>query len=220
MVFDNCSTDRTCEIAKACPVARLAHYDTGGLMRDDINRDIKSEVYQNAGKYALTPPVVCDWAINVDADEVLYHPAMRAYLQSCTDRGITQPSVTGFEMIADGLPVDDGRQIWEHVHLGYPWFMANKPCCVHSSLKVKYAPGGHGIEKYEGKAQGSPERELKLLHYKWLGWPYVEKKLRGLKDTLSPQNWLSGWGTDLIDVEAQKKRFEARRVERREVVSA
>lgn len=219
VVFDHHSTDATAELVRRWPQGRVQEYDTGGVLRDDIHAHIKNDVHKNRGPYRVTPPVSGEWCIMVDADEFLYHPAIREYLLACADQGITVPAVQGYDMVSDALPdADDQRQLWSIIRHGIPYQNGSKCCCVHSDADIRYAPGAHCATIGGRVTGGTPRGQtgLSLLHYKWLAWPYVERKLRNLR--LSPENRAAGWGTSLLDIEAQRVRYETMLRDRVEVL--
>ena len=49
VVFDHHSVDGTPNIVRSFPQGRVVPYDTGGVLRDDIHTDIKSDVWKNRG---------------------------------------------------------------------------------------------------------------------------------------------------------------------------
>lgn len=186
VVYDNQSTDGTQDAIKACAKARREPYDTCGVLRDDVHLKIKNDFAPDA-----------DWRIIVDTDELLWHPAgVRRYLERCTPMGVTLPHTTGWNMIGDGWPQDDGTtQLWELVRDGVPCnhFYAKK-CVVKRDVAIQYSVGCHGCQP-KGLVVYSPTIELKVLHYKWLNPQWTLERMRRTQEQLSEQNKENGWGT-------------------------
>lgn len=220
LVYDHHSTDGTADIVRSFPKGRVQQYDMGGELRDDLHTVLKSFAYRNQGQFAPNPPVSGDWFIMADADELLYHPDIRRYLEACDQAGITIPSILGWDMVSDTLPdPSDRRQIWEIVTEGIYEQQMGKNICIHKDAEILYAPGCHnacfGGRFKGGRCQGFAEH-LRLLHFKWMSWPHVEKKLKNLR--LSGPNMMMGWGTSLLDIPTQKARFETMLRERKRVL--
>jgi len=188
-VYDNASTDSSREKIAQYKIAKLIPYDTGGVLRDDIHAMIKSKFYRCLNS---------DWYIIVDMDEYIWHPdGLRNYLESCTQRGITFPNLTGWQMIGDGWPEDDGKsQLTDHIKygvrdehpiagtLGQPVY--DKKCVIHKSIEIEYGPGAHGYG-VSGKIVTIGDEGLKLLHYKWVDKNYTLERIK-LTETTLPIN--------------------------------
>src|SRR5690606_2040831 len=83
-VYDNGSTDRSPDIVRAHPKAELRQFDSGGTFDDLSNINVKNNAYKESRGQA-------DFVIVVDADELIYHPAIRELLQRYKEEGITFP---------------------------------------------------------------------------------------------------------------------------------
>jgi len=201
-VHDNASTDSSKEKITQCKIAKLIPYDTGGVFRDDIHAKIKSNFYRTLNS---------DWYIIIDIDEFIWHKnGLRNHLESCTQRGITFPIITGYQMIGDGWPIDDGKsQLIDHIKYGirdmdyykggsYPYqgvleakfrdLPYDKKCVIHKSVEIFYSPGAHSFNA-SGKIVTGFNEGLKLLHYRWIDKETTLNRMKWADATL-PINWV------------------------------
>ncbi len=200
VVFDNQSNDGTPELLAEHHKVTIAKFDTGGLLRDDVHAQIKSTAYRSMGG---------DWFLIVDFDEFLWHPKLRAYLDTCAYKGWSLPLVDGYSMVGEALPEDDGKTpLTQLIRQGVPDPWYSKRCVVHRSAQVSYGPGCHGVTMPDTVAW-SPTTEIKLLHYNWLSLEYGLEKRRRAATQLSPENLRFGWGKQVLNLDAEQKAYEA-----------
>jgi len=176
-IYDNQSTDGTAAVIGACPKACRIPYDTGGLIRDFLHVEIKSNFKPDA-----------DWRILIDTDELFWHPdGLRPYLEKCTKEGITFPQVSGWDMIGDGWPQDDGKsQLWQLVRHGVRRDIYAKRCVVGRQVEtLNYLPGCH-VCNPTGVVVPSPSAEIRLLHYKWLNPKWTMERMTKTKEKEMP----------------------------------
>lgn len=180
VLYDNMSTDRTAEIARAHVNVEVRTMDTGGKQNDPLRANVYSQAYRQ---------IDADWFIAVDTDELMWHPArgLRAAIEDFHARGITVPLIQGWNMFSRNMPQDDGHTaIISMVRHGCridefhnPFtgltpiplrhtFIYDKQLVFHRSADMNYGPGQHSCS-IRGPAVYSPGKELFLLHYKWLG---------------------------------------------------
>jgi hypothetical protein len=218
IVFDNQSTDGTRDIIQCCPKTRLVDYNTGGLLYDSIHGQIKNDVYRNVGQYALKPPLKADWFVIVDADEMLVHSDIRAYLQWCLDTGVTMPRVKGYEMMGDTVPKDDGKSlITDLIVLGADYPEGGKQCIVPPSVQINYLPGAHVCHP-SGKLVYTPTAEIKLCHYRYLTKVYAMDHYRLTATQMSEENKQNGYGTFVYNLAPMEARYDKLFSQRRKVI--
>jgi glycosyltransferase involved in cell wall biosynthesis len=187
VVNDNDSSDGTREYAMSHPKTVVIPYSTGGVLRDDVHRDIKSNQYRT---------LPGEWFIIVDCDEFVWHPDMAGYLDRCYHAGITLPRVAGYNMVGpkNGIPDDDDRaQLTDLIPNGVRYPFYDKSAVVHKSIQINYMIGSHYANP-TGRVLQSQDAEIKLLHYYWLSEEYrIVRTISTLK-ALSNENVANGWG--------------------------
>ena len=185
-IYDNMSDDNSIAIIKEYPNTEIIEYDTGGTMRDDIHARIKNNVWKKSRVWA-------DWVIVIDTDEILWHKSLLEYLKLCLKKGITIPVPKGFDMVSESLPTSQGM-IYDEIKSGVfnPFFC--KPCIFNPNevYEINYGSGCHRA-KPAGKIIFDKSKDLKLLHYKYLGLEYVLKRQKLIKERLSEINQREGW---------------------------
>ena len=164
-VWDDGSTDGSRELLSAHPKVKLHEWPGGNGIDEDAFLAFAYATYPQACGFA-------DWAMWVDMDEFIYHPRIREILE--IERGQFDVLPTeGFNMMNRGLPEDDGRQIWECVRTGVPAPVYGKPVVFNPCRTIRWNRGKHDLE---GEFKVHPERLLKLLHYRYLGFDYTLAK--------------------------------------------
>ena len=163
-IFNDHSTDRTAEIAKAHPKVRLLdfNYDPG-LHEDNFNDCfIKSYKQYSRG--------VADWVMCVDADELIYNRDIVGVLSEQHRRGIKALKCTGYIMVSEKLPTTKG-QIYDECKIGTRSRGYDKPIVFSPEIDIKFGIGRHtaqlppGIQAHKAK--------LTLLHYRYLSRDYI-----------------------------------------------
>lgn len=166
-IWDDDSRDGTRGMAFACPKVKLNDwpYPESGI-DEDVFLKFAYDVYPNvAAEY--------DWVIWADPDEFIYHPDILGVLKECLVK-YDVIKTHGFNMVGNGLPKDDGRQIWLISPLGVQAPTYSKPIVFNPQVKIRWSRGKHRIEELEGVASEKPL--LKLLHYRYLGSQYTRIK--------------------------------------------
>lgn len=165
-VFDDHSTDGSRELLQACSkvVLRDWPYEPG------INEDL---FLQHAYEWYPKAHPAFDWVFWVDPDEIVWAPDIRAVLEKNSQYEVLQ--TTGFNMTGDGLPPDDGKsQIWQVSPFGVPAPVYSKPVVFRPSAMIRWNRGKHALENCQPKI--SPDRSLRLLHYRYMGGDYTATK--------------------------------------------
>lgn len=185
--YDNESTDNTINIInefKGCET-EIITYSTNGEIRDDIYIQIKNSCWKN---------VDADFVIIIDSDEFLYHDNLLEFL---TNNKFDVYYPTGYNMISNYFPDDYTKLITEQVTLGeYSKNYCKSVIFNPKTIKeINYSIGAHEsnpigydtITIYNGT-------DLKLLHYKNLGFDYRYNKNSTYGKALSLHNQANKWG--------------------------
>ncbi len=206
---DNSSSDGTHNFVVRNPKGLIRSYDTGGVLKDGLHRDMKSGIYKT---------LPGDWFIVVDCDEFIWHPDMRGYLKWCESSGITLPQVEGYNMIGPptGVPIDDGKSLLtDLIPNGVRYSFYDKKAVIHKDVDINYMIGCHYANP-TGRVVSSPTAEIKLLHYYWLSEEYRINRTLSTLRALSKENVENNWGSqpsiDELRETYRKSALEAKRV--------
>jgi len=206
------SVDGSRAILEADPLVELHEYDTGGVLRDDIHRNMKNEIWRANKKRWHRD----DWVIVVDCDEFVASAdgtPLKDTLTKLTIEGVTVPLTHGWNIIGDELPEDDGsssilevrpfgisteasraKKFGKHDYCHGPY---HKPCLFRPALikKMNYVAGAH-FAKPRGKVVCGKDQRIWLLHAKWaFGVEYVLNR----PFNLSKENHKHSWGVSFLD---------------------
>lgn len=162
IVQDCGSTDRTKAIVKASG-ATLIETEPWGM--DEVRRRNESMrfVQDSRGK--------TQWCACVDSDEFLVGDFDRAF-DEADKIGCKVMQTIGITMLADGFPIDDGRQIYEICTTGAR-AGAEKPCIVRTDAEFLWSAGKHFIDSPGTKVAFS---RIWLLHYRYMGKAYTASR--------------------------------------------
>ena len=194
--YDNESTDNTINIINSfdgCET-EIITYSTNGEIRDDIYVQIKNSCWKG---------IDADFVIIIDSDEFLYHDDLLDFL---TNNKFDVYYPTGYNMISNYFPEDYSKLISDQVTLGN--------YCKNYSKSVIFNPKtikdiNYGIGAHESNPIGHTEiniytgSDLKLLHYKNLGFDYRYNKNSAYGKTLSSYNQINrfGWHYNMTEDE-------------------
>jgi glycosyltransferase involved in cell wall biosynthesis len=187
-VFDNESSDRTAEIAKAAG-ADVIPIATGG--KHDVEMLLMA---MNEG-YAASRGIA-DWVICAEGDEFFWHPKMPKLLEKYKRNGITLPQIIGFDMVSNSPPQGPG-QIYDEIKRGFPNNQYSKRGVFQPVLDINFKAGGHGAIP-TGPVKESAEAEILLLHYRYLGLDYFSRRYEQHRRRLSEESLLMGWGLECL----------------------
>ncbi len=166
-VWDDKSDDGTRAMLRANPKVLLRDWPHNTGIDEDLFLAHWQEWYPKAvGKF--------DWVMIVDPDEFLYAEDIRQRLRHEMDKGTEVIASTGYNMLGNGLPMDDGRQIWEIAQNGVAAPVYSKPICFRPHIKIGWIRGKHALEGCNPVM--SESAWLKLLHYRYMGADYTRAK--------------------------------------------
>lgn len=161
VVYDDRSDDGSREILESHPVVRMQNCPFQGL-NDDAMLDLW---------YAELKRASADWWIMFpDIDEFLVAPVGMRDALWALGQSYGAIQATAFNMMGDGLPTDDGRQIYEINNLGVPAPVYSKAIILKSGTKIDWHRGRH---QYESCSVGVSPPAVRLLHYRYLGLEYT-----------------------------------------------
>lgn len=163
-IYNDHSTDKTAQIAKAHPKVVLLDFEYGrGLNEDDFN-DCFVKSYK---KYSRG---IADWVMCVDADEIIYNEDIIGVLQEQRKRGVRVIKSTGYQMVSKTMPKTDG-QIYDECKTGARSRGFDKTVVFDPALDILFGHGRHSIKLPDGIQAASAK--LLLLHYRYLSRGFV-----------------------------------------------
>lgn len=161
--FDELSDDGTRDIIRSCHTAELRDWPGSCGINDDQMLTFANEAWKEARGHA-------DWVIWVDADEFLYHPAIKEVLRRYLADDIEVPQIQGYTMVSKQFPTAPD-QIYDEVRTGFPDGIWGKPAIFRKHMW--WTVGRHSPDLTKFNPRSSTHAEIKLLHYRALGVDYV-----------------------------------------------
>jgi hypothetical protein len=187
IVYDNMSTDSSDEIYKRYPKVNVVKWSSNNEINELDYLNIKNTAYKDSRGQNV------DWVIVCDTDEFLYHPDLLNKLKEYKKIGINVPLIEGHDMVSREFPTYDGRPLTEIVKTGSDVYEPfNKNIIFTPDLDIEYGVGAHTFKS--NNSIFSDKAELKLLHYKLLGFSYVENIYKSRFERLSGYNKSQGYG--------------------------
>ncbi len=162
--YDGGSTDGTREIIRSCHTAELREWPGSPGIVDDEFRVFANEAWKEARGHA-------DWVIWIDSDEFLYHPDIKGVLARYLHEDVEVPQIQGYTMVSKVFPTTTG-QIYDEVRCGFHDGIWGKPAIFRKHMQ--WTVGRHGVDYTGFDPKSSAHPEIKLLHYRALGWDYVQ----------------------------------------------
>jgi glycosyltransferase involved in cell wall biosynthesis len=187
-VFDNESSDRTAEIAKDAG-AEVIPISTGGKHDVEVLRSVMNEKYRVSRGIA-------DWVVCAEGDEFYWHPQMTRLLRKYQSKRISLPRIAGYDMVAPEPPRGTG-QIYEEIKRGFRNKLYFKRGVFDPSLDINFHHGGHHAFPV-GRIKESTDRDIFLLHYRYLGLDYFTKRYEEHRRRLSDESIKNNWGTECL----------------------
>jgi hypothetical protein len=203
-VYDDGSTDRSLEILGQWPRATIVPITTRG----DAYVASLLTLYDDCWKRSRGE---ADWVIVGNVDEIFHHPTgLDAYLAACGEAGVTLVVPDGFEMIADRFPEAD-EDLVQSFDRGVRMPDFDKPAVFSPDAiqEIRFAPGRHAADPV-GRVVMPKRRELRMLHYKFLGLDYTRSRYRELASRRRPGDLAHQWGEQYaLDDNTLAQRFDA-----------
>jgi hypothetical protein len=178
VVYDNKSTDKTVEIAKANN-CEIISYDSGGTLNDRLHMDIKNSCWKNAKT---------DWVLVSDLDEFL--DINEENLKNEEIAGTTIIKSEGWQMVnmEDNLDVRNMKHGYRNNETAYDKCMLFNKKFISA---INYRPGAHSCSPVGKIKYGSI---YKMYHYKFINVDLEIAKCKLTAARLSDENRAAGWG--------------------------
>ena len=195
--FNNNSTDNTYSILNSHPNVIVNNINLQGNSSIEAAKQLYNQIWKQSRG-------VADWVIICDVDEHFYHLNLRNYLEKCTSSGITLIIPTGYEMVSEVFPISD-EPLCETVRYGVRANYMDKPQIFNPMeiQEINFWPGRHGANPI-GNIRPS-NREALLLHYKYLGFDYVNSRHSELKTGLRESDLAHGYGIQYLWNEKERR---------------
>lgn len=192
IVWDDKSDDGTRALLQSNPKVELHDWPRNDGINEDAFLQFAYEQYPKATYQA-------DWIIWVDTDEFVYCPHIVGVLTEALSNDVIVIAPTGFNMMNEGMPKDDGRQIWDICRTGVYAPIYSKPIVFRPHIEIRWSRGKHHITDpsgpewfKQGKYLYEGQTDLKLLHYRYLGYEYTKRKNANNYDRLGADKG-AGW---------------------------
>ncbi len=175
-IFDNDSTDDSRDLLENHPRVTLDRFSFRGSFLEAART-----FYDNCWKASRG---AADWVLVCNIDEHMHHPNLRAYLDSCARQGITLIVAAGYEMISETFPATR-EPLVRAIRTGVRSTRLDKPQLFRPDhlREINFEAGRHtarpeGLVKHPAK--NTAGAEVRLLHYKYLGPEYFDRRLTEL----------------------------------------
>ena len=201
VIYDNESTDNTVKIAKEHPLVKgIYSVKTGDSLDDSMYVKIKNSCWQGN---------TSDYVMLVDTDELIYHEDdIVKYLEN---NNHPVHRCNGYNMISENFP-KDGESITNQIKQGVFDRFYCKPVIFNPNIikKTDFELGIHNGRFYNETDIVNPTvSELKMLHYKNLGFKYREDRHKMFAKRMSDFNQRTGAGIHYTwDTKTQKDEFD------------
>lgn len=187
VIYDNGSTDGTLALLSARPDVELRPFPWA-----DSNSFVASQraLHNTCWRESRG---VADWVVVTAIDEHLQHRDMPDYLRRCRRHGVTCIPALGYQMVTADFPQPDAHLAAVHTR-GVPDGEMNKLRLFDpNEIKPHMSIGGHSAAPTGNVVY--PERdEVLLLHYKYLGADYLDRRNQLLAGALRDGDRERRWG--------------------------
>lgn len=194
VIYDNESTDDSVNIVKNWKKCKteVVTFKTNNEFCESILTNIRNRVHRRSET---------DLVIVVDCDEFLYHPNIKQFL---TKNYFSYYCTIGYDMVCEKFPENYEFPLTHQVKTGVRNDNYSKSVLFNKSIiaNMNFSYGSHhcnpialigkNIIPYTGG-------ELKLLHYKQLGYDYLMDKHIFRESVMSELSRLNGWGTEISE---------------------
>lgn len=201
VIYDNESTDNTVKIANKHPLVKDVYsVKTGDSLDDSMYVKIKNSCWKDD---------TSDYVMLVDTDELIYHEDdIVKYLENDNH---SVHRCNGYNMISENFP-KEGESITDQIKQGVFDRFYSKPVIFNPNIikKSDFELGIHNGRFYDETCECYPkESELKMLHYKNLGFKYREDRHKMFAKRMSEFNQRTGAGIHYTwDTKTQKDEFD------------
>ncbi len=201
-IYDDGSTDGSVEYLRSfqnVEVRPLPHPYEDSLV--DSHRHLYDHCWRQSRGFA-------DWVVITNIDEHLYHADITGYLSECQKKGITLIPAVGYQMFSAEFPHTE-EKLCDVVQQGVPYRMMNKLSLFNPTAiqHTNFAVGRHSAMP-EGLIVYPELDELRLLHYKFLGYEYLSGRWNELSTGLRTRDIANHWGYHyLSDKEASLNEY-------------
>jgi glycosyltransferase involved in cell wall biosynthesis len=191
VVYDNNSTDKTVEIAKANG-CEIRGYDSNNQLDDGLHMRIKNTCWKDAAT---------DWVLMCDLDEML--DINEEQLKQEEAAGVTRIKTEAWTLVNMEDTYD--RASLEKISYGFRDPGYDKSVLFNKKFiqEINYNPGAHGSTPV-GKIVDS--KIYKLYHYQYINPDIFVAKRMETKKRLSDINRKNGWGLPQCSGTEQDKR--------------
>lgn len=186
-VFDNGSTDRSINLLTQHPKVTLGGFRTvGDSVIQEAPAFYETVWHRSRGE--------ADWILIVNIDELLHHPDGKRYFKRSIRSGVTIIVTTGYEMVSDAFPNPD-QHLTQSITSGVRVTRMDKMCAFRPDAirRINYGPGRHTANP-KGRIVYPATPELSLLHYKYLGEPYLLERYAELRARIPDSDRRHGRG--------------------------
>ena len=198
VVFDDGSDDGSVEYLLGFDDVEVRPFANDGDSFVEAERELYEHCWKECRGHA-------DWVITPNVDEHLYHADFSGLLKKYRTKGITAVPALGYQMVSDSFPDTSGR-LCDVVRRGMPWNMMNK-LLVFDPNAIESIGFGLGIHDASpvGRVAYPGRDELRLLHFKYLGLPYLIARRAELGSRLKSADVERGLGIKYLRSESKTR---------------
>lgn len=178
-IYDNYSVDRSAAIIRENQKVEVIPVDTNNQFLEASLLKIKNHEWKRSRGEA-------DWVIVCDIDEFLYYPDWEKLFTELKESRATITKPIGYQMISFDFPRDYSKPIVQQVNRGNYSEVYSKQVLFQPAeiAEIGYHAGAHVASPY-GNVSYFESLDLKLLHYKNLGWEYLNRRVKQNKPRLN-----------------------------------
>lgn len=197
VIYDSDSTDGSVELLRRMPKVEIRKVPWTHV--DSVIETLR-DLHDNCWKESRG---TADWVIVADVDEFLYHPDLLGYLRRRRKQGVTCIPALGYEMVSEHFPAH-GDALAATVRRGVPHRMMSKLRLFDPNAieETNFGPGGH-VAAPTGQVVYPKRDRLLLLHYKSLGFDYLNRRNAMMETTRRARDIAENWSHHYRTSEAQ-----------------
>lgn len=182
VMFDNYSTDNSCQIAQSLGM-EVRKFGKSGQLNDQHYIDVKDQCWKESRELA-------DYVIVCDADEFL-----KGDIMSLTS---SLPKVQGYNFVSESMDLPN-------VNTGYPDEQYSKRI-IFDPKRIEEIGYVHGAHVCKPKGDISDHDQLSLHHYRALGgWRRLYERHRDYCKRMSPFNRKHNMGHHYLAAEQEER---------------